>query len=91
MNILLLVLQIIREGNAELQERTGKFRKQAVAIAGWYKRILRNHDVLLRTEVCVSECRKMKLHFPVGSHDLKCQPHSMPCGCCYGTVFFFFV
>jgi hypothetical protein len=36
-----------------LQERTGKFRKQANAIAEWDRRILQNRDVLLRLEVCL--------------------------------------
>lgn len=44
-------LKIIKEWNAELQERTGKFRKQASAIAEWDRRILQNRDVLLRLEV----------------------------------------
>lgn len=44
-------LKIIKEWNAELQERTGKFRKQATAVAEWDKRILQNRDVLLRLEV----------------------------------------
>ncbi|CAM8976380.1 unnamed protein product [Rhodiola kirilowii] len=35
----------------ELQERTGRFRKQANAIAEWDKRILQNRDILLRLEV----------------------------------------
>ncbi|KAK2975780.1 hypothetical protein RJ640_014603, partial [Escallonia rubra] len=42
--------KIIKEWNSELQERTGKFRKQANAIAEWDKKILRNRDVLLRLE-----------------------------------------
>ncbi|KAK4476432.1 hypothetical protein RD792_015585 [Penstemon davidsonii] len=41
---------IIKEWNAELQERTGKFRKQANAIAEWDRRILQNRDILLRLE-----------------------------------------
>lgn len=49
----LFSLKIIKEWNAELQERTGKFRKQATAIAEWDKRILQNRDVLLRLEVNV--------------------------------------
>jgi hypothetical protein len=44
-------LKIIKEWNSELQERTGKFRKQANAIAEWDRRILQNRDVLLRLEV----------------------------------------
>ncbi|KAK2991719.1 hypothetical protein RJ640_001222 [Escallonia rubra] len=44
------VEEIIKEWNSELQERTGKFRKQANAIAEWDKKILRNRDVLLRLE-----------------------------------------
>jgi hypothetical protein len=47
----LFYLKIIKEWNAELQERTGKFRKQANAIAEWDRRILQNRDVLLRIEV----------------------------------------
>lgn len=47
----LLCLKIIKEWNAELQACTGKFRKQATAIAEWDKRILQNRDVLLRLEV----------------------------------------
>lgn len=43
--------QIIKEWNAELQERTGKFRKQANAIAEWDRKILRNRDILLQLEV----------------------------------------
>lgn len=46
-----LDLKIIKEWNTELQERTGKFRKQANAIAEWDRRILQNRDVLLRLEV----------------------------------------
>ncbi|CDY21542.1 BnaC09g47500D [Brassica napus] len=45
------VLNIIKEWNTELEERTGSFRKQANAIAEWDKRILHNSDVLLRLEV----------------------------------------
>lgn len=45
------VLKIIKEWNTELEERTGRFRKQANAIAEWDKRILQNRDVLLRLEV----------------------------------------
>ncbi|KAL6006502.1 Nuclear pore glycoprotein p62 [Asimina triloba] len=44
------VEEIIKDWNAELQERTGKFRKQAVAIAEWDRRILQNRDILLRLE-----------------------------------------
>ncbi|MCL7021802.1 hypothetical protein MKW94_015175, partial [Papaver nudicaule] len=44
------VEEIIKEWNSELQERTGKFRKQALAIAEWDKRVLQNRDVLLRLE-----------------------------------------
>lgn len=44
-------MKIIKEWNAELQERTEKFRKQAAAIAEWDKRILHNRDVLLRLDV----------------------------------------
>lgn len=62
-NLLLLVLQIIKEWNAELQERTGKFRKQAAAIAEWDKRILQNRDVLLKLEVHVSEYWKKRNAF----------------------------
>ncbi|KAJ0112963.1 hypothetical protein Patl1_00156 [Pistacia atlantica] len=49
------VEEIIKEWNAELQERTGKFRKQASAIAEWDKRILQNRDVLLRLEIEVAK------------------------------------
>ncbi|KAJ4827637.1 Nuclear pore glycoprotein p62 [Turnera subulata] len=49
------VEEIIKEWNSELQERTGKFRKQAAAIAEWDKRILRNRDVLLRLETEVAK------------------------------------
>lgn len=49
------VEEIIKEWNAELQERTGKFRKQANAIAEWDKRILQNRDVLLRLEIEVAK------------------------------------
>lgn len=45
------ILQIIKEWNAELQERTGKFRKHANAVAEWDRRILQNRDILLRLEV----------------------------------------
>ncbi|KAL2234054.1 UNVERIFIED_CONTAM: Nuclear pore complex protein NUP62 [Sesamum indicum] len=44
------VEEIIKEWNAELQERTGKFRKQANAIAEWDRRILQNRDILLKLE-----------------------------------------
>ncbi|KAI4302816.1 hypothetical protein MLD38_038518 [Melastoma candidum] len=44
-------LKIIREWNSELQERTGKFWKQANAVAEWDKRILHNRDVLLGLEI----------------------------------------
>lgn len=47
--------EIIKEWNAELQERTGKFRKQANAIAEWDRRILQNRDVLLRLEIEVAK------------------------------------
>ncbi|KAI4302820.1 hypothetical protein MLD38_038521 [Melastoma candidum] len=43
--------EIISEWNSELQERTGKFRKQANAVAEWDKRILHNQDVLLGLEI----------------------------------------
>ncbi|GKV12803.1 hypothetical protein SLEP1_g23903 [Rubroshorea leprosula] len=43
--------EIIKEWNAELQERAGKFQKQAAAIAEWDKRILRNRNVILRLEI----------------------------------------
>ncbi|KAK2990410.1 hypothetical protein RJ640_000852, partial [Escallonia rubra] len=49
------VEEIIKEWNSELQERTGKFRKQANAIAEWDKKILRNRDVLLRLELLVAK------------------------------------
>lgn len=39
----------------ELQERAGKFRKQATAIAEWDKRILQNRDILLRLEIEVAK------------------------------------
>lgn len=39
----------------ELQERTGKFRKQANAIADWDRRILHNRDVLLKLEAEVAK------------------------------------
>ncbi|XP_022856412.1 nuclear pore complex protein NUP62-like [Olea europaea var. sylvestris] len=44
------VEEIIKDWNAELQERTGKFRKQANAIAEWDLKILRNRDILLQLE-----------------------------------------
>lgn len=44
------VEEIIKEWNAELQERAGKFRKQANAIAEWDRRILQNRDILLTLE-----------------------------------------
>ncbi|MQL99305.1 hypothetical protein Taro_032034 [Colocasia esculenta] len=47
--------QIIREWNSELQERTGKFRKQATAVAEWDRRILQNRDVLIRLEAEVAK------------------------------------
>lgn len=43
--------QIIKDWNAELQERTAKFQKQATAIAEWDRRILQNRDILIRLEV----------------------------------------
>ncbi|KAL5797320.1 hypothetical protein ACOSQ2_002140 [Xanthoceras sorbifolium] len=49
------VEEIIKEWNAELQEHTGKFRKQASAVADWEKRILQNRDVLLRHEIEVAK------------------------------------
>lgn len=49
------VEEIIKEWNSELQERTGKFRKHANAIAEWDKRILQNRDVLLRLEIEVAK------------------------------------
>ncbi|KAG5538673.1 hypothetical protein RHGRI_019287 [Rhododendron griersonianum] len=49
------VEEIIKEWNSELQERTGKFRKQANAIAEWDKRILQNRDILLRLEAEVAK------------------------------------
>lgn len=49
------VEEVIREWNSELQERTGKFRKQAIAIDEWDKRILQNRDVLLRLEIEVAK------------------------------------
>ncbi|GKV12802.1 hypothetical protein SLEP1_g23903 [Rubroshorea leprosula] len=50
-NIFLGRTEIIKEWNAELQERAGKFQKQAAAIAEWDKRILRNRNVILRLEI----------------------------------------
>ena len=54
-NLLLVHLfifgQIIKQWNSELRERTGKFHKQAIAIAEWDRRILQNRDVLIRLEV----------------------------------------
>lgn len=44
------VEEIIKEWNAELQERAGKFQKQANAIAEWDRRILQNRDILLTLE-----------------------------------------
>lgn len=49
------VEEIIKEWNTELEERTGRFRKQANAIAEWDKRILQNRDVLLRLEIEVAK------------------------------------
>ncbi|VVB03409.1 unnamed protein product [Arabis nemorensis] len=49
------VEEIIKEWNTELQERSGRFRKQANAIADWDKRILQNRDVLLRLEIEVAK------------------------------------
>ncbi|KAI8569323.1 hypothetical protein RHMOL_Rhmol02G0270200 [Rhododendron molle] len=49
------VEEIIKEWNSELQERAGKFRKQANAIAEWDKRILQNRDILLRLEAEVAK------------------------------------
>ncbi|CAM8977418.1 unnamed protein product [Rhodiola kirilowii] len=49
------VEEIIKEWNSELQERTGRFRKQANAIAEWDKRILQNRDILLRLEIEVAK------------------------------------
>ncbi|XP_020259689.1 nuclear pore complex protein NUP62 [Asparagus officinalis] len=49
------VEEIIKDWNSELQERTTKFRKHAVAIAEWDRRILRNRDVLLRLEAEVAK------------------------------------
>lgn len=49
------VEEIIKEWNVELQERTGKFRKQANAIAEWDRRILQNRDVLLKLEAEVAK------------------------------------
>lgn len=49
------VEEIIKEWNAELQERTGKFRKQAIAITEWDRRILQNRDVLLKLEIEVAK------------------------------------
>lgn len=48
------VEEIIKEWNAELQARTGKFRKQATAIGEWDRRILQNRDALLRLETEVA-------------------------------------
>lgn len=44
------VEEIVKEWNTELQERTGKFKKQANAIAEWDKRILQNRDILIKLE-----------------------------------------
>lgn len=44
------VEEIIKDWNAELQERTTKFRRQASAIAEWDRRILQNRDILIRLE-----------------------------------------
>ncbi|KAF3440060.1 hypothetical protein FNV43_RR18338 [Rhamnella rubrinervis] len=49
------VEEILKEWNSELQERAGKFRKQANAIADWDRRILQNRDVLLRLEIEVAK------------------------------------
>lgn len=49
------VEEIIKEWNAELQERTGKFRKHANAVAEWDRRILQNRDILLRLETEVAK------------------------------------
>lgn len=43
--------QILKDWNSELQERTAKFRKHAIAIAEWDRRILLKRDVLIRLEV----------------------------------------
>lgn len=49
------VEEIIKEWNTELQERTRKFQKQAIAIAEWDRRILQNRDILLRLETEVAK------------------------------------
>uniref|UniRef100_A0A0D9V7Y5 Nucleoporin NSP1-like C-terminal domain-containing protein n=1 Tax=Leersia perrieri TaxID=77586 RepID=A0A0D9V7Y5_9ORYZ len=49
------VEQIIRDWNNELQDRTGKFRKHATAIAEWDRRILQNRNVLIRLEAEVAK------------------------------------
>lgn len=49
------VEEIIKDWNSELQERTAKFRKHAIAIAEWDQRILRNRDVLIRLEAEVAK------------------------------------
>ncbi|KAI8545430.1 hypothetical protein RHMOL_Rhmol07G0038900 [Rhododendron molle] len=46
---------IINECNSELLEHTGKFQKQANAIAEWDKRILQNGDILVRLETEVAK------------------------------------
>lgn len=49
------VEEIIKDWNSELQERTAKFRKHAIAIAEWDRRILHNRDVLIRLEAEVAK------------------------------------
>lgn len=49
------VEEIIKDWNAELQERTSKFRKQATAIAEWDRRILQNRNILIRLEAEVAK------------------------------------
>ncbi|KAK1270533.1 hypothetical protein QJS04_geneDACA007557 [Acorus gramineus] len=49
------VEEIIKDWNTELLERTGRFHKQACAIAEWDRRILQNRDVLIRLETEVGK------------------------------------
>lgn len=49
------VEEIIKDWNAELQDRAAKFRKQATAIAEWDRRILQNRDILIRLEAEVAK------------------------------------
>lgn len=56
------VEEIIKDWNAELQERTAKFRKHATAIAEWDRRILQNRDVLIRLETEVAKVVETQTH-----------------------------